>query len=453
MAVKGSPWNSYLQVTLSREGQRMEHFQKAENILLTVLEKVANLDPRFIVDYSRNLEVFEFALCTSEDDVTVGVPLRIPANALLLQECSSEQGHLGTVTNGHLQRVGSCRLGVPKEGAGWESWTSEDVFRAVDSAECRGYIMPGKVLRLLKERIVAAIVHCRHQFLIKPGDVNAESLQGEGLQLSLLVSSGWKMIRFHIVPVVRREQDALKHNSGCREGGFPADSLQKATQEADFIPSSADHWRCSTHRPVMKLLHLAATLKGHRLDSLRLLDQVNSEDWKEEGRRGGLTFNHLKMVLLWAMELFSSHEDWEELEGSVYRLLVILLCCLATKNLPHFLHPEENLFRGEALDLSALYCNVEAFASSPEHFLKCHLSHTAQNHRPLDNGLKAWLQLPAQDGAYWSTAYFDVLLTKFQVYRIKDKQRLCALSNILSKAKKLLNDQSQASSQASALNP
>ena len=28
-------------------------------------------------------------------------------------------------------------------------------------------------------------------------------------------------------------------------------------------------------------------------------------------------------------------EDWAELQGAVYRPLVVLLCCLATRNLPH----------------------------------------------------------------------------------------------------------------------
>ncbi|KAM7161050.1 LOW QUALITY PROTEIN: protein mab-21-like 4 [Macrochelys suwanniensis] len=369
MAVKVSHWHSYLRVILSLEGQRMEHFQRAENILLTVLEKVTAMDPRFIADYSRNLEDFEFALCTSEDAVTVGVPLWIADDALLLQECSSKLGQLETVTNGHHQMSGCCHLGVPKEGAGWENWTKEDVFSVVDSAECRGHIVPGKVLRVLKELIVAAIVYCRHQFLIKP----------------------------------------------CLY---------------------------STNHPVMKLLHIAGTLKGHHLDCLRLLDQVNSEDWKEEGRKSRLTFNHLKMVLLWATEMFPSPEDWEYLEGSVYQLLVILLCCLATKNLPHFLYPEDNLFQGEDLDLSALYHRVEGFASSLEHFLKCHFTQAGQsNHQWLDNGIKT-LQLPAQDEAYWDTAYFDVLLSKFQVYRNQDKERISALLNILSKVKKVVNDQS-----------
>uniref|UniRef100_A0A452I8J2 Uncharacterized protein n=1 Tax=Gopherus agassizii TaxID=38772 RepID=A0A452I8J2_9SAUR len=321
MAVKVSHWHSY----------QMEHFQKAENILLTVLEKITAMDPRFIADYSRNLEAFEFAVCTSEDAVTVGVPLWIVADALLLQECSSKQGQSETVTNGNHQMSGCCHLGVPKEGTGWENWTREDVFSVMGSAECRVHVVPGKILRLLKELIVAAIpglyASCIH------GAVG----QGQRDPV-LLVSSGWKMIRFNIIPVVQRKQGALKLHSRCREGGFPEGNLQKVTQWADFIPSSYNHWRYSTNHPVMKLLHIMGMLKGHHLDSLHLLDQVNSEHWKEEDRKEGLTFNHLKISV-------PSPEDWEDLERSVYQLLVILLCCLVTKNLPHFLYPEENLFQ------------------------------------------------------------------------------------------------------------
>uniref|UniRef100_A0A8C4VWJ4 Mab-21 like 4 n=1 Tax=Gopherus evgoodei TaxID=1825980 RepID=A0A8C4VWJ4_9SAUR len=329
----------------------MEHFQKAENILLTVLEKITAMDPRFIADYSRNLEAFEFAVCTSEDAVTVGVPLWIVADALLLQECSSKQGQSETVTNGNHQMSGCCHLGVPKEGTGWENWTREDVFSVMGSAECRVHVVPGKILRL----IVAAIVHCRpsHSTVFQPGALAAAKARCCQSAAVLLVSSGWKMIRFNIIPVVQRKQGALKLHSRCREGGFPEGNLQKVTQWADFIPSSYNHWRYSTNHPVMKLLHIMGMLKGHHLDSLHLLDQVNSEHWKEEDRKEGLTFNHLKMVLLWATEL------------SVYQLLVILLCCLATKNLPHFLYPEENLFQGHSLDHHQLERKEEALMQQP----------------------------------------------------------------------------------------
>lgn len=175
MAVKISRWQSYLQVIQSREEQRVEQFQKAENVLLIVLEKVNAMDPRFIVDYSRNLEALEFALSAAEDEVAMEVPLCIDADALLVQECSGEQNDAEKVIRGDFQMPGSCYLGVPKDGTPPERWTKEDVFSAVGSTDASGHIVPGKVLQLLKELIVAAIVHCQRQFLIKPGTVRKKT--------------------------------------------------------------------------------------------------------------------------------------------------------------------------------------------------------------------------------------------------------------------------------------
>lgn len=171
MAAKVPQWQSYLQVIKSREGQRVECFQKAENTLLIVLERVNAMDPRFIVDYSRNLEALEFALCATEDEVTMEIPLCMDGDALLVQECSGEQSDSEKVTHGNYQMPGYCYLGVPKEGNGLEKWTKEDVFSMVDSTESSGHIVPGKILRLLKDLIVAAIVYCKRQFLIKPGNL------------------------------------------------------------------------------------------------------------------------------------------------------------------------------------------------------------------------------------------------------------------------------------------
>lgn len=121
----------------------------------------------------------------------------------------------------------------------------------------------------------------------------------------------------------------------------------------------------------------------------------------------------LQMVLLWSMELFPSPEDWQDLEGSVYRLLVILLRCLATRHLPHFLHPEENLFQGEALDLTSLYHKVESFAQDPRRFLRFHFGLPARTDSWLaDPSTRALLHLPAEDRSYWDTAYFDILLSQ-----------------------------------------
>nr|XP_028584309.1 protein mab-21-like 4 [Podarcis muralis] len=443
MAAKVVHWKSYLQVILSRESRRVECFQKAENILLIVLERVNAMDPRFIVDYSRNLEALEFALSAAEDEVSMEVPLCIDADALLMQECSGEQSDSEKVTRGNYQMPGSCYVGVPKEGAHPENWTKEDVFSAVGGTESSGHIVPGKVLHLLKELIIAAIVHCRHQSLIKPGELSAERLKDDDMQLPLLVSSGWKMICFNVVPVIRRKQDVLKLSNNWREKGFPQSSMSKVTQEADYIPASYYHWRYSTNRPILKLIQIVSTLKGYRLDSLRLLDQVAHENWREEGKKCGLAFHHLKMVLLWATHFFPSPEDWMDLEGSVYRLLVILLCCLVTKHLPHFLYPEQNMFQGDdVLELSSLYPKVESFAIEPEHFLKFNFVREGKTHQQMDNGLKALLHLPAEDKAYWSTAFFDMLLNKFQMYHIKDTQRISAMSQLLSNIKKMVKNQS-----------
>lgn len=118
-------------------------------------------------------------------------------------------------------------------------------------------------------------------------------------------------------------------------------------------------------------------------------------------------------MLLWASVLFPAPEDWAELQGAVYRLLVVLLCCLATRNLPHFLHPEHNLLQDTSLDLNALYQRVEHFASQPEASLRIHVTHLGRSPPPrIGHGVKALLQLPASDPTYWATAYFDVLLDK-----------------------------------------
>uniref|UniRef100_A0A9L0IT66 Mab-21 like 4 n=1 Tax=Equus asinus TaxID=9793 RepID=A0A9L0IT66_EQUAS len=274
--------------------------------------------------------------------------------------------------------------------------------------------------------------------------LNAASLREEGLCLSLLVSSGWRMIRFNIVPVVRR-----KHRVPALEGAqltpcFPEGSLKRIiSQEVPLVPASAQHWRVSTDYLLTRLLGALGSLQGHRLDSLSILDRVNHESWRDGGQGPGLTFGHLKMVLLWASVLFPAPEDWAELQGATYRLLVVLLCCLATKNLPHFLYPERNLLQDSGLDLNALYQRVERFASQPEAFLRIHVTHLGRSPPPrIGNGIKALLQLPASDPTYWATAYFDVLLDKFQVFNIQDKDRISAMQSIFRKTKALGGDES-----------
>uniref|UniRef100_A0A8B9CRQ5 Mab-21 like 4 n=1 Tax=Anser brachyrhynchus TaxID=132585 RepID=A0A8B9CRQ5_9AVES len=382
---------AYLGVIVSRQGQRVQQFQQAEDILLTLLEHVHGAEPRFLVDYCRNLEAFEFTLRASEDAVTVEVPLRLDGDALRVRPC--QPGDPGT-----------CHLEVPSAVTGVEDWTSAgEIERGGGTVR---HLAPGKVLQHLKELLVSAIVHCQRRFLLQPGDLSAENLKEDAMELSLSVRGGWKTVRFDIVPVVRRQQEPLRLEGRQRGRGFPEGSLQKATAESHFLS------RSSAHLPVLKLLWAVDTLQGPRLDSLRLLEQLSSQDWREEDGRAGLSFDHLKMVLLWSTELFPSPEDWQDLEGSVYRLLVVLLRCLATRRLPHFLRPEENLFHGEPLDLASLYPKVEAFAQDPPRFLRFHFGLPASaKGLQADPEVGALLRLPAEDGAYWDTAYFDILLT------------------------------------------
>lgn len=144
------------------------------------------------------------------------------------------------------------------------------------------------------------------------------------------------------------------------------------------------------------------------------------------------------MVYLWATHIFPSPEDWMDLEASVYRLLVILLCCLVTKNLPNFLYPEQNLFQGEGLDLSSLYPKVENFARNPEHFLKFHFAMKEEDahHKETDNGLKTLLHLPAEDKAYWDTAFFDMLLNEVMYSKTKGLKFMCRNPDVFSPMKR-----------------
>ncbi|KAM6152712.1 protein mab-21-like 4 [Erethizon dorsatum] len=432
MAVKVPLWHHYLQAIRSREVSRVQDFQRAEDVLLTVLEHVHTLDPRFLVDYSHHLEAFQFALRSSEDPLDMQVLLRVDASALLIEELEAlEPGDCPAL----------CLLGIPREATGLELWMTEDVFSASSEGnnKCCGYIVPSKVLRVLKELLVAAIVHCKHHSLIAPGSLSAASLQEEQLHLSLLVSSGWRKIRFNIVPVLRRKCGVPGLDGAWLTPGFPEGTLKRIVGHGvDLVPASAQHWRACTGYLLTWLLGELGTLRGHRLDSLSLLDRVNHERWRDGGREPGLTFNHLKTVLLWACALFPAPEDWAELQGAVYRLLVVLLCCLATRTLPRFLHAGRDLLQDGALDLSAVYQHAEGFARQPEAALRIHATHLGHSPPPrVGHGVKVLLQLPASDPAYWATAYFDVLLDKFQVFTIQDKDRVAAMQSIFQKIKSL----------------
>uniref|UniRef100_A0A8C6YPE1 Mab-21 like 4 n=1 Tax=Nothoprocta perdicaria TaxID=30464 RepID=A0A8C6YPE1_NOTPE len=378
-----SRWHSYLSASLSREGPRLQRFQQAEDVVLTLLERVRRSDPRFLVDYCHDLEALEFALRDDDDAITLEVPLRVDSNTL--QNAVPWHCPLTAAWGGMEQTGGTVCL------------------------------VPGKVLQHLKELLVSAIVHCQRHFLLQPGDLSAEELKEDAMELTLLVRGGWKTLRFNLVPVVRRQQEPIELCGQRSTRGFPQGpgSLRKATQEAHLVPASPYCWRSSTHLPILKLLRAVGTLKSARLDSLRLLEQVHREEWRQEAQQAGLTFDHLKVVFLWSTELFPSPEDWQDLEGSVYRLLVVLLCCLASARLPHFLRPEENLLHGDAPQLSSLYGKVESFARDPHRFLHFHFGPPVRTDGLHANpGLRALLQLPAKNETYWDTAYFDLLLSQ-----------------------------------------
>lgn len=94
------------------------------------------------------------------------VPLWVDAEVLLVEEVGATEAGDGPT---------SCRLGVPREGTNLEQWTAEDVssISSEGSGTCCSYIVPSKVLRVLKDLLVAAIVHCKHQSLIAPGSHQA----------------------------------------------------------------------------------------------------------------------------------------------------------------------------------------------------------------------------------------------------------------------------------------
>ncbi|XP_036029573.1 protein mab-21-like 4 [Onychomys torridus] len=179
MAEQVPLWHHYLLAIQSRESPRVQDYQRAENILLTVLERVHALDPRFVVDYSRDLEAFQFALRSSEDPLDVEVPLGVDAEALLIEDSEAAEPGDGPTT---------CRLGVLKKASVLEPWMTDDVFSVSSEArdKCCGYIVPSKVLCVLKDLLVAATVHCKHHSLIPPGG-NLD-MQGGGLEIRMVLN-------------------------------------------------------------------------------------------------------------------------------------------------------------------------------------------------------------------------------------------------------------------------
>lgn len=76
------------------------------------------------------------------------------------------------------------------------------------------------------------------------GSLNVASLREEQLHLSLLVSSGWRTINFHVVPVVRRKLGVPALEGAQQMPGFPEGSLRRILgQGVDLVPASTQLWR------------------------------------------------------------------------------------------------------------------------------------------------------------------------------------------------------------------
>lgn len=76
------------------------------------------------------------------------------------------------------------------------------------------------------------------------GALSVDSLREEGPHLRLLVSGGWRTMRFNVVPVVRRKHRLPALEGSQRTPGFPEGSLRRIlSQEVALVPASAHHWR------------------------------------------------------------------------------------------------------------------------------------------------------------------------------------------------------------------
>ncbi|XP_072110756.1 protein mab-21-like 4 [Mobula birostris] len=438
-------YQRYLLGIKSHQDMKIIEIQKCEDILFTILDRVHQQDSRFQVDYSRELACFEYTLRTDFDELDMEVPLRFNDSSLRIEKsCDSPYSVDGIIHQTHT-RKGSVYLAVPKESE--SNWLGSDIFHQFSkSSQYSGHIVPGKVISILKELLKGAIVYCEQNFFLKPGDLDASLLNIDGPRITLLLRNLIKPLRVNIIPVVRRAVQTFLGNGNQIEKIFPESLSQETLMNIDISNATYYHWRFCFERPTKKLLEKADADRGHRLESLCLLDRVKSDHWLPEKFKRGLTFKQLQMVLLWAMEFFPSSTDWVDLESSVYRMLVVLLRCLVLRNLPNYFVPEINVFHEEyqpQLDFDTIYKKVEEFAGFPEKSLQIHLTHLLpMQHRHVDSYVKMLLQIQDAEGLYWNTAYFDIILNKFQVYHVQDPDRIGAMQLVWSKTTKLVNDSS-----------
>lgn len=225
MEANTSLWHSYLGVIVSRERQRMEHFQRAEDILLTLLESVHARDPRFLVDYARNLEALEFALGASEDAVTLELPLRIDGDSLRVLQCQGRDSPAGSPSE-----LNTCCLEVCSPGTDLEDWTG--VVDVMEHGGGAGCLLPGKILQHLKELLVSAIVHCQRLFLLQPGAYTGRVLPSLELPPALPGSPASQLgsdpyanmlgrMFLGVWPTQNRQEQVSEHLAVCWDGLCP----------------------------------------------------------------------------------------------------------------------------------------------------------------------------------------------------------------------------------------
>ncbi|XP_078419697.1 protein mab-21-like 4 [Cetorhinus maximus] len=437
-------YQRYLSGMKAHQNLKIIEIQKCEDILFRILDRVQQQDHRFQVDYSREHACFDYILRTEFDELDMEVPLWFNDLSLRVEESCDTPYTVDGISHQTLPRKGLAYLTVPKEGE--SRWSGSDIFHPLrESSQCSGHLIPGRVINILKELLKGAIVYCEQNFLINPGDVNASLLNFDGPRITLVLRNVMKSLRVNIIPVVRRAIEKFLEDGNQNEKGISETSKQATPENIDISNGTYYRWRFCFERPMWKLLERADADGGHRLDSLCLLDRIKTDHWLPGEHKRGLTFNLLKVVLLWAMKFFPAPEDWVDLESSVYRMLVVLLRCLALRNLPNYFMHEINLFHEDfqpPFDFQTIYKKVEDFADKPEKYLQIHMTHLLPTHRQrIDSYVKMLLQLQDDKGLYWNTAYFDIILNKFQVYHVQDADRIGAMQLVWFKTTKLVTDE------------
>ncbi|XP_048398172.1 protein mab-21-like 4 isoform X1 [Stegostoma tigrinum] len=437
-------YQRYLSGIKAHHDMKATDIQKCEDTLFTILDRVQQQDYRFQVDYSREHACFDYTIRTQLDELDMEVSLWFNDPTLRVEESCDTHYVVDGISHQTASKKGLAYLTVPKESE--SRWTGSDIFHPLpESSQCSGHLVPGRVINVLKELLKGAIVYCQQNFLINPGEVNASLLNFDGPRLTLVLRNLTKPLRVNIIPVLRKATEKLLESGFRNEKSFLETTSQATPENLDISNGTYYRWRYCFERPMWKLLEKADADGGHRMDSLCLLDRIKTDHWLPGEHKRGLTFNMLKMVLLWAMKFFPAPEDWIDLESSVYRMVVVLLRCLALQNLPNYFMHEINLFQENfqaQFDFQTIYKKVQGFADTPEKFLQIHLTHLLPVPRQhIDSYLKMLLQIQDNEGLYWNTAYFDIILNKFQVYHVLDADRIGAMQLMWAKTTKLVTDE------------